>query len=94
MFVNNQRIVLRYNDTCHIYQPPRAHHCSVNDNCVERFDHHCPWVGTTIGKVSGQFSPWVQRMQGIHINDVYLVQGLQAACWSETEGFSCHFQLF
>lgn len=49
--VNNQRVVIRYNDTCHFYQPPRAHHCSVNDNCIERFDHHCPWVGTTIGKV-------------------------------------------
>eukprot|EP00955_Chlamydomonas_euryale_P108646 365864-Chlamydomonas_euryale.AAC.1 len=43
--------MIRYNDTCHFYQPPRAHHCSINDNCIERFDHHCPWVGTTIGKV-------------------------------------------
>ena len=43
VFVNEHRVVIRYNDTCHFYQPPRAHHCSVNDNCVERFDHHCPW---------------------------------------------------
>lgn len=50
VFVNSQRVVIRYNDTCHFYQPPRAHHCSVNDNCIERFDHHCPWVGTTVGK--------------------------------------------
>jgi len=50
VWVNGQRVVVRYNDTCHFYQPPRAHHCSVNDNCIERFDHHCPWVGTTIGR--------------------------------------------
>jgi hypothetical protein len=49
--VNGHPVQVRYNDTCHFYQPPRAHHCSVNDNCIERFDHHCPWVGTTIGKV-------------------------------------------
>lgn len=47
--VNGHRVMVRYNETCHFYQPPRAHHCSVNDNCVEKFDHHCPWVGTTIG---------------------------------------------
>lgn len=52
MNVNGHRVTVRYNDTCHFYQPPRAHHCSVNDNCIERFDHHCPWVGTTVGKVS------------------------------------------
>ena len=32
------------------YQPVRAHHCSANDDCVDKFDHHCPWVGTTIGR--------------------------------------------
>lgn len=49
MIVNGHKVLVRYNETCHFYQPPRAHHCSVNDNCVEKFDHHCPWVGTTIG---------------------------------------------
>lgn len=49
VLVNHHRVTVRYNDTCHFYQPPRAHHCSVNDNCIEKFDHHCPWVGTTIG---------------------------------------------
>jgi palmitoyltransferase ZDHHC9/14/18 len=51
VMVNGHPVTVRYNDTCHFYQPPRAHHCSVNDNCIERFDHHCPWVGTTIGVV-------------------------------------------
>lgn len=49
VMVNGHKVMVRYNETCHFYQPPRAHHCSVNDNCVEKFDHHCPWVGTTIG---------------------------------------------
>lgn len=40
----------RWNDTCGYFQPLRAHHCSVMNDCVERFDHHCPWTGTTIGR--------------------------------------------
>jgi palmitoyltransferase ZDHHC9/14/18 len=48
--VNGKKVSLKWNDSCNFYQPPRAHHCSVNNDCIEKFDHHCPWVGTTIGQ--------------------------------------------
>lgn len=36
--------------SCQENSPPRAHHCSICDACIDRRDHHCYFIANCIGR--------------------------------------------
>lgn len=36
--------------SCHVRRPLRAKHCKIQNRCIHKFDHFCPFVGNTVGR--------------------------------------------
>ena len=70
---NNKHNKLSYCDSCKILRPPRAFHCSDCDICVEVHDHHCPWVGTCIGRRNSKYFTLFLLWTSVHALTTALV---------------------
>ena len=49
-FIRGRKFKVKLCSTCHFFRGINVSHCKKCDNCVENFDHHCPWLGNCIGK--------------------------------------------
>ena len=48
--INTHFLPIKTCRTCFVYRPPRMVHCFVCDACIDRFDHHCDFLGSCVGK--------------------------------------------
>lgn len=74
-----------YCRTCNIFRPPRAEHCLVCNNCVERYDHHCPWVGNCIGQRN--YRHFYRFIASAFALDIYIVTGSCLKLLAHPDGF-------
>lgn len=48
--IKGYNVKVKFCRGCLNYRPPRTVHCGICNACIERFDHHCPWLGGCVGK--------------------------------------------
>ena len=58
-------------ETCKIIKPQRSNHCHDCNNCVEKFDHHCPWIGQCVA--ARNYRKFFMFVIVANINAIYIV---------------------
>ena len=62
--------------TCNVFKPPRSFHCSDCNACIEVHDHHCPWVGTCVGKRNHKYFLSFAVTTSLHAIITAIISGL------------------
>ena len=76
--IKTHMLRVKFCTTCFIYRPPRTSHCFECNVCIEKFDHHCPWIGTCVGK--GNYGTFVFFVSMLWFQSVLLmIQGIIVA---------------
>ena len=61
----------KFCETCMIFRPQRTAHCNVCNNCVMKFDHHCNWLGTCVGKRN--YSSFIRFVTLVMVLGIYVL---------------------
>lgn len=58
---------------CQVKRTARSRHCQQCNRCVDRFDHHCPWINNCVGSNNYRIFYLFVMLQLIYVIDVTIL---------------------